>query len=152
MVTGQRRSQLMKNFMNQLKNLKLGWATGLFTAMLASTSAFANESNLHVPDLNVTFNMFGNQVAGETILWSGIVVGILVVAAVLVRRAKRKLQLQQKRLMLQNQVIMLSFPAATESTTTEATTNETTANEGAHTELPVPKQAIGDPNIDLNLE
>lgn len=90
----------MKNFMNQLKNLKLGWATGLFTAMLASTSAFANESNLHVPDLNVTFNMFGNQVAGETILWSGIVVGILGIIFGLVEFFKIK-NLQAHKSMLE---------------------------------------------------
>ena len=71
----------ISQLMNKLKTSKLGrvhlWALSLILPMFASSQVFANESTLRMPSLNVSFNMFGSQVSGETILWSGILVGFL---------------------------------------------------------------------------
>src|SRR5947207_2243794 len=40
-------------------------------------SAFASEAELHIPELTVNYNIFGNTVAGTTILGFGMVVALL---------------------------------------------------------------------------
>ena len=54
----------------------LKWFAFLSTALVPA-AAFASEAELHIPELNTTFNLFGNPVAGTTILTAGIGVGVL---------------------------------------------------------------------------
>jgi K(+)-stimulated pyrophosphate-energized sodium pump len=42
-----------------------------------SVSAFASEAELHIPELNNTFNVFGTPMAGTTLLGAGMVVAVL---------------------------------------------------------------------------
>ncbi len=46
-------------------------------AMGMSVSAFASEAELHIPELNNTFNVFGTPMAGTTLLGAGMVVAVL---------------------------------------------------------------------------
>jgi K(+)-stimulated pyrophosphate-energized sodium pump len=45
--------------------------------IFSTSISFANEANLHVPDLGINVNFFGTQVLGTTILTGGILVGLL---------------------------------------------------------------------------
>ena len=49
----------------------------LQTLLLASFPAFASEADLKVPNLGIIMNVFGTEVSGTTLLWSGIVVSVL---------------------------------------------------------------------------
>ncbi len=49
----------------------------LQTLLFMSLPAWASEADLKVPDLTVLMNVFGTQVPGTTLLWSGIVVSLL---------------------------------------------------------------------------
>jgi K(+)-stimulated pyrophosphate-energized sodium pump len=53
----------------------LKWFAFLSTALVPT--AYASEAELHIPELTHTFTIFGNPVAGTTILMSGLVVGAL---------------------------------------------------------------------------
>ncbi len=63
----------MREFFRFQAKALLGLALPLFYA----TISFASEADLVVPDLSVVFTLFGKEVAGTTILGSGIVVGLL---------------------------------------------------------------------------
>ncbi len=94
-------NHLLAQFMNQLKTSKLGqWALWFLLPTMATSQVFANESTLRVPNLNVTFNIFGSQVSGETILWTGILVGFLGIIFGLVEFFKIK-NLQAHKSMLE---------------------------------------------------
>src|SRR5437879_24124 len=55
--------------------------SGLFTLIMApllwSGLALASEADLHIPDLSVTFNLFGSDVAGTKILGWGVLVAVM---------------------------------------------------------------------------
>src|SRR6516162_9145911 len=57
------------------KNAKY-WLLALGAFMLQG-QAMASEAELHIPDLNTTYNLFGSTVSGTTILGFGLVVGLL---------------------------------------------------------------------------
>ena len=57
-------------------NKLIQWAT-LFAAFGLSASAFASEAELHIPELNNTFNVFGMSMTGTGILSAGMVVAVL---------------------------------------------------------------------------
>jgi K(+)-stimulated pyrophosphate-energized sodium pump len=46
-------------------------------AFVLSSSAFASEAELHIPELTTSYNLFGNTIAGTTILGIGMVVCVL---------------------------------------------------------------------------
>lgn len=57
------------------RRLSLGlWLQAL---ALISSPAWSSEADLKVPDLGVTMNVFGSEVPGTTLLWSGIGIGLL---------------------------------------------------------------------------
>lgn len=59
-----------------LKGLVVG--IGVFlVSVLSAGAAFASEADLNIPELSVTFNMFGGAIGGRTILGLGIVVCLL---------------------------------------------------------------------------
>jgi K(+)-stimulated pyrophosphate-energized sodium pump len=45
--------------------------------LLAAAPAFASEVELHIPDLNVMFNVFGMAISGTTILGWGMLVALV---------------------------------------------------------------------------
>jgi len=49
----------------------------LQTLVFMSLPAWASEADLKVPDLSVAMNVFGSEIPGTTLLWSGIVVSVL---------------------------------------------------------------------------
>src|SRR5205807_764957 len=49
----------------------------LAAAVFGATSAFASEAELHIPELNTVFNLFGGQVTGTALLGSGMVIAVL---------------------------------------------------------------------------
>jgi K(+)-stimulated pyrophosphate-energized sodium pump len=60
---------------SQFRRLSIGlWLQAL---IFSSFPAWASEADLKVPDLGVAMNVFGSQVPGTTLLWSGIVVSVL---------------------------------------------------------------------------
>jgi len=46
-------------------------------SFFSGVQAFASESDIRIPDLGVTFDLFGNQVAGTSILMAGLLVSLL---------------------------------------------------------------------------
>ncbi len=61
---------------SQFRRFSIGlWL--LQTLSFISLPAWAGEADLVMPDLNVIMNVFGTDVAGTTLLWSGIVVSVL---------------------------------------------------------------------------
>jgi len=63
---------MIKNFVRKL-SLTLG-------TLLVSSVAMASEIELHIPDLNISFDVMGNVLTGNTILTTGIVVCLLGIA------------------------------------------------------------------------
>jgi K(+)-stimulated pyrophosphate-energized sodium pump len=55
----------------------LALASSAVGALLISAQAMASEAELHIPDLGTTYTIFGNSVAGTTILGFGVVVALL---------------------------------------------------------------------------
>ena len=51
---------------------------GALAALFSPSNAFAGgDVNIRIPDLGVTFNLFGSTVSGPSLLWAGIVVCLL---------------------------------------------------------------------------
>ncbi len=65
--------------MRKLLGNSIGYLTVLAVLILLAlpTSGFASEVEIHIPSLDVAFNIFGSQVSGVTILSLGIVVTVL---------------------------------------------------------------------------
>ncbi len=58
-------------------SLTLSRILAVILPIIYAPFTFASEANLKVPDLNVSFNMFGMQLTGTTLLAIGVVVGVL---------------------------------------------------------------------------
>jgi K(+)-stimulated pyrophosphate-energized sodium pump len=58
----------------------LAVCAALATWLLAPLAALASEANLVMPKLDVEFTILGSTYAGTSILWSGVVVGVLGIA------------------------------------------------------------------------
>jgi K(+)-stimulated pyrophosphate-energized sodium pump len=65
--------------MNSLKSVSriLGAVAAFFGVAFSGTLAHASEADLIIPDLSVSFNVFGTTVAGTTILTAGIVIALV---------------------------------------------------------------------------
>ena len=67
------------------RGIKMGWpmllvAAAVFSFVVPGSDAFASEADLHLPSLDVMFNVFGNSVSGISLLTWGIsviVVGMI---------------------------------------------------------------------------
>lgn len=53
------------------------WALAVFVGVLGlGTTAYASEAELHIPELNTMYNLFGASVSGTSILFWGMIVAI----------------------------------------------------------------------------
>src|SRR4051812_23082525 len=80
-----------------MRNIK--WYLTTLAAFMCGTSAFASEAELKIPHLAVTYNIFGTQIAGTTLLGIGMIIAVLGVLFGLVESMRIK-KLQAHRSML----------------------------------------------------
>ena len=71
-LNGTRQNERKYNHMSTMKTLFL-----FLSFLFSSNTTWASEADLKIPDLNVMFNVLGNELTGHGILWFGILVCVL---------------------------------------------------------------------------